>query len=164
MPTDTQMKTDESLLVATFELGEAAFGINTAQVQEVVRIGEITPVHHAPPYIVGIRNLRGHIVTVLDLRVRLELGAIEIGPETRILIVEWQGEPIGLLVDSVADTIGVSARDVTASPSNVHGAQGRNFSGVFRTGERLIALLDLAAVLQADDGTEHLSSKEREAA
>jgi purine-binding chemotaxis protein CheW len=164
MSPETQIKTDESLLVATFELGDAAFGIDTAQVQEVVRVGDITPVHHAPSYIVGIRNLRGHIVTVVDLRVRLELGVIEIGPETRILIVEWQGEPIGLLVDSVADTMGVNSRDIAAAPSNVHGVQGRNFIGVIRTGERLIALLNLATVLQAEDQTGHLSSKEREAA
>ena len=68
-------------------------------------VGELTPVRHAPDYVAGIRNLRGRIITVIDLCVRLGLGAVEIGPESRILIADWKGEPVGLLVDRVADAI-----------------------------------------------------------
>jgi purine-binding chemotaxis protein CheW len=150
MSTDNETITDDSQLVATFLLGDAAFGIGTVLVQEVVKVGDITPVHHAPPYIIGIRNLRGHIVTVIDLRLRLELGSVTQGPESRIIIVDWKGEPIGLLVDSVADTMSIDKKDITPPPSNVHGIQGRNFLGVYRSKERIVALLDLGAVLQVD--------------
>ena len=154
-------KADDTLLVATFLLGNAAFGIGAAQVQEVVRLGEITPVHHAPPYVVGIRNLRGRIVTVIDLRVRLDLGSMVNGADSRILIVDWQGEPVGLLVDSVADTISVNPADITPPPPNVHGIQSRNLRGVCRSGERLVALLDPSPVLQVDDRASQISSNER---
>lgn len=139
---------NQKLLAATFLLGQAAFGVDTAQIQEVVRLGNLTPVHHAPDYVVGIRNLRGRIVTVIDLRTRLELGRVTAGPESRILIVEGQGEPIGLLVDQVADTIDINTADIQPSPPNVNGVQSRHLRGVCRNGARLVALLDLAAVLQ----------------
>jgi len=146
-----QSKTeDEALLVASFSLGEAAFGIDAQRVQEVTKVGDLTRVHRAPAHVVGIRNLRGRIVTVLDLRIRLELGSVEPGPESRILIVEGPGEPIGLLVDRVADMISVNRADIRPAPPNVHGVQSRNLQGVCRGGGRLVALLDLATILQTE--------------
>ena len=142
------LQTNQNLLAATFMLGQATFGVDTAQIQEVVRLGNLTPVRHAPDYVVGIRNLRGRIVTVIDLRTRLELGRVNPGPESRILIVEAQGEPIGLLVDQVADTIDVNPADIHPAPSNVNGVQSRHLRGVCRHGARLVALLDLTAILQ----------------
>ncbi len=165
LPPSSSVATDRSessaadgQLVATFLLGKAAFGIGAAQVQEVVRVGDITPVHQAPSYVVGIRNLRGRIVTVIDLQVKLDLGSADQGPDNRILIVDWQGEPIGLLVDSVADTISVGPADITPPPPNVHGIQSRNLQGVCRSGERLVALLDAGIVLQLEDRTGQMSS------
>ena len=142
--------TDDALLVMSFNLGEAVFGIDALQIQEVAKVGGVTCVHHAPADVIGIRNLRGHIVTVIDLRTRLELGRVTPGPENRILIVEGQGEPIGLLVDWIADTINVNPADIQPAPANVHGVQSRNLRGVCRGCGRLVALLDLATVLQLE--------------
>lgn len=143
----------EDLLIATFQLGgdDGFFGIDATVIQEVVMVGEITPVRHAPDYVAGIRNLRGRIITVIDLCVRLSLGSVEIGPESRILIADWKGEPVGLLVDLVADAVSVGADDLEPAPPNLHGLQMQKLLGVFRTGDRLAALLDLAAVLGTDD-------------
>lgn len=137
-------------LVATFHLCEGLFGVGAGQVQEVVRMGDLTPVHRAPRYVVGIRNLRGRIVTVIDLAVRLGLGAVDARPQNRILIVESHGEPVGLLVESVADTIAVDQGEVVPPPPNVNGVQSQYLSGVIRSGERLVALLALDAVLLPD--------------
>ena len=144
---------EEDLLTATFQLGgdDCVFGINAILIQEVVMVGELTPVRHAPEYVAGIRNLRGRIITVIDLSMRLGLGFVEIGPESRILIADWKGEPVGLLVDRVADAIEVGAGALEPAPPNLHGVQMQKLLGVFRSGERLAALLDLAAVLGADD-------------
>lgn len=150
----------ERLLAAAFFLGPSAFGVDTAQIQEVVRVGTLTPVRHAPPYVVGIRNLRGRIVTVIDLRSRLELGRVEPGPENRILIVEASGEPIGLLVDRVSDTVEIDIAELHAAPPNLNGVQGRHFRGICRGGDRMVALLDLTAVLQTE--AEFTASAERE--
>ncbi len=154
---------EEELLVSTFELGrEGVFGIDATLIQEVVMVGEITPVRHAPDYLAGIRNLRGRIITVIDLCVRLGLGVVETGAESRILIADWKGEPVGLLVDRVADAIVLRGGDLEPAPPNLHGVQMQKLRGVFHAGERLAALLDLTAVLASDDrGAKPPSSEEK---
>ena len=122
------------------------------------------PVHHAPPDVVGIRNLRGRIVTVIDLRSRLGLGKVASGPDNRILIVDWQGEPIGLLVDCVADAIEIRQDTLAPAPPNLHGVQSRKLRGVCRGGERLVALLDLGPVLQFEEQPGQVRAGERAAA
>jgi chemotaxis signal transduction protein len=83
--------------------------------------------------------------------VRLGLDAVEIGPESRILIADWKGEPVGLLVNRVADAVTLEAGGLEPAPPNLHGVEMQKLLGVFRSGERLAALLDLAAVLNTDD-------------
>jgi purine-binding chemotaxis protein CheW len=151
---------DDGLLLASFYLGDALFAIDARQVQEVVKMGEITRVHHAPTDLVGIRNLRGRIVTVIDLRIRLALGRVKTTSESRVLIVETQGEPVGLLVDRVADMVTMSSANIQPAPSNVNGVQGRNLQGVCRNGGRLIALLNLATVLLNESSPGLASARE----
>jgi purine-binding chemotaxis protein CheW len=153
---------EEDLLTATFQLGgnEGIFGIAATLIQEVVMVGELTPVRHAPDYVAGIRNLRGRIITVIDLCVRLGLGAVVVAPESRILIADWKGEPVGLLVDQVADAIAIKPGGLDPAPPNLHGVQMQKLRGVFRSGERLAALLDLSAVLDTDDRTGKTSANE----
>ena len=141
----------DAYLLATFLLGEATFGVRAEEVQEVVRPGKITRVHNAPAYVVGIRNLRGRIVTVIDLAMRLALGQVDVGSETRILIMDWQGEPVGLMVDQIADIISVSADGIEPPPANVHGVRARNLRGVCRSNERLAAILDLGTTLDLNN-------------
>jgi purine-binding chemotaxis protein CheW len=88
---------------------------------------------------------------VIDLCVRLGLGTVERGPECRILIADWKGEPVGLLVDQVADAVLVPPGGLDSAPPNLNGVQMQKLKGVFRNGQRLVALLDLAAVLGTDD-------------
>lgn len=145
---------EQQMLVSTFFLGDAAFGIDTEQVQEVVRVGDITAVHHAPRYVLGVMNLRGRIATVIDLGIKLDLDRTELGSDTRIFIVEWEGEQVGLLVDRVADATAVDRADLKPPPANVRTLQGQQFKGVCSLEGRLVALLDMAAVLDVEAGTE----------
>lgn len=163
-PVTSGTAASQSLLAAAFFLGASAFGVDTAQIQEVVRVGVLTPVRHAPAFVVGIRNLRGRIVTVIDLRVRLDLGRVEPGPENRILIVEGQGEPIGLLVDRVSDTLEIDLADLHPAPPNLHGVQGRHLRGVCSSADRRVALLDLESVLQTDPDLGLSTDREAKAA
>lgn len=161
--TASSIKASDEVLIATFQLGgnDGIFGLDTTSIQEVVMVGELTPVRRAIDYVAGIRNLRGRIITVIDLCIRLDLGLVDIGPDTRILIADWKGEPIGLLVDRVSDAVSVNLEDVDPPPPNLHGVQMEKLQGVFRSGERLVALLDLEAVLGSDDrGSAPTSSEE----
>ncbi|NCD32520.1 MAG: purine-binding chemotaxis protein CheW [Spartobacteria bacterium] len=140
----------EQILIATFQLGDAYFGFDTAQVQEVLRLTDITPVNHAPEYVLGVMNMRGRISTVIDLGVKLELDPVSFGPECRIFMVEWNEEHVGLVVDRMADVLAVSKDVLKHVPENVHGVQSRQVRGVCHAGHQLVALLDLAEVLRSD--------------
>jgi purine-binding chemotaxis protein CheW len=139
---------EEGLLVSVFRLGDAMFAIPAAQIQEVVQMGSVTPVHHAPAYIVGIRNLRGRIVTVIDLGVRLELGQAERSADSRILIVDLESELVGLLVDGVDDTIFVQPETMSPPPPNLGALQSEVLRGVYHCPNGLVTLLDHSTILK----------------
>jgi len=141
-------RSEEALLVSVFRLGDAMFGIPAAQIQEVVQMGSVTPVHHAPTSIVGIRNLRGRIVTVIDLGVRLELGEAKRGGESRIMIVDSDGELVGLLVDRVEDTIFLDRESMSPPPPNLGALQQSALRGVYRYSNGLVTLLDHSTILK----------------
>jgi len=147
---------EQQMLLATFFLGDAAFGLDAEQVQEVVRIADITPVHHAPSFVVGVMNLRGRIATVIDLATRLQLGATDVGSSSRILIIEWREEQIGLLVDRVADAALMDRASIKPAPENVSSMQGRQFKGVCHVDGTLVAVLDTEAVLEMEKGSESM--------
>jgi purine-binding chemotaxis protein CheW len=155
--------TTDASLVITFLLGESVFGIDASEVQEVVKVDQITPVHHAPTYVVGIRNLRGRIVTVIDLGARMELNALEITPQSRILIVDCSDESIGLLVDCVNDTINTDTNNVTPPPPSLRGVRSRYLRGVYRGGGRLVSLIDQASILGVDSPDATLATDGRDA-
>ncbi|TMS80379.1 chemotaxis protein CheW, partial [Pseudoalteromonas sp. S981] len=91
---------DEVLQWGTFRLEEETYGINVMQVQEVLRYTEIAPVPGAPSYVLGIINLRGNVVTVIDTRSRFGVVDAEVTDNSRIVIIEAEKQVIGILVDS----------------------------------------------------------------
>ena len=87
----------------TFHLDREVYGINVMQVQEVLRYSEIAPVPGSPDYVLGIINLRGNVVTVIDTRMRFGIEPMEVTDSSRIVIIEAGGQVVGILVDSVAE-------------------------------------------------------------
>ncbi|MFT7374296.1 MAG: purine-binding chemotaxis protein CheW, partial [Oleiphilaceae bacterium] len=102
---NTAANNDEVLQWVTYKLGEETYGINVMQVQEVLRHTEIAPVPGAPDYVLGIINLRGNVVTVIDTRSRFGLPSSDISDNTRIVIIESDDQVVGILVDSVAEVV-----------------------------------------------------------
>jgi purine-binding chemotaxis protein CheW len=159
MSTQTAAADRHQLLVATFMVSGSLFGMDTSMVQEVVRLTTVTPVHHAAACVVGVMNLRGHISTVIDLSTRLGLGNLDLSGEKRIIIVEWGGERVGLVVDTMQDVLTIDSESIGPAPENVRSAQSHRMLGVFRHGERIVAMLDLDKVLALDgDGDKGVAS------
>ena len=150
MEQDDAITADQPMLVSTFLLGDAVFGLDTARVQEVVRVGDIAPVRGAAPFVLGIMNLRGRIATVIDLALKLGIPCAEVDRDSRIFIVDWRSESVGLVVDRVADVIEVDRADLAPPPENLRGVRGRHLMGVSQVGGHLTALLDLEAVLAVE--------------
>ncbi|HUI55918.1 MAG TPA: chemotaxis protein CheW [Bryobacteraceae bacterium] len=139
-----------TLLATTFYLHDALCALDASLVEEVVRLRRTTPVPHAPEYLLGVMNLRGKIVSVIDLARKLELGAAEPGEKSRVYIVRDRSELVGLLVDCAAEVIEFDAAGLEPPPANVRGVEGRFLRGVARAGGRLAAVLDADAVLASE--------------
>lgn len=150
MPEAIQFGEDTQRLAVSCFVRNALCGVDTEPVQEIVKVGHITPVHHAPDYVVGIMNLRGRVVTVIDLGMKLDLGATPVTPDSRILIIAWQGEALGLLIDNVQGVVPVDRAQMKPPPENVRGVQSDMVAGVCQVDNRLMAMLDLPTVLAAD--------------
>jgi purine-binding chemotaxis protein CheW len=144
-------ETADGLLVTGFTLGASDFGVDARLVQEVVKVGEITRVHDAPSGVIGIRNLRGRIVTVVDMAIHLDLGSVEIGPETRLLIMEHQGESYGFLVDAVTDAIALDVERIGVPPASLDPALRSRLQGIWREADKLTAILDPQALFQWEE-------------
>jgi len=140
---------DNDFLVVTFSIQDSLIGIRSSEVEEIVRIPPITHVPNAPPYVLGIVNLRGRILTILDISNRLGLGVTAAGDDSRILIVTVKGESMGVLVPQLSDVVEIGKDEIKPMSGSVLGASADHFLGLFEKDDRLIALLDPEATLMA---------------
>ncbi len=136
--------------LATFYVGEALCGMDILKVQEINKLLDMTKVPQAPGYVMGILNLRGQIVTIIDLGKKLGLSAIDLNETSRNIIVNSENEYIGLLVSRIGDVVDASWEKVEKPPANIGGVQGTYFKGVFKTKNRLIGILDVDRVLSEE--------------
>ena len=141
----------DTVELATFYVGEALCGMDILKVQEINKLIEMTRVPQAPEYVLGILNLRGEIVTIVDLGKKLSLKSTEMSDKTRNIIVNSNGEHIGLMVERISDVIQAEWEKVEPPPANIGGVQGRYFTGVFKTEDSLIGILDVEKVLEEEN-------------
>ena len=137
--------------LATFYVGRALCGMDILKVQEINKLMEMTKVPQAPDYMVGILNLRGQIVTISDLGQKLGLGSIEVSNESRNIIVNTPGEHVGLLVSRISDVVMADPDKIEPAPANMNGIQGAFFTGVYKTENKLIGILNIKEVLRLEN-------------
>lgn len=138
----------------TFRLGDEKYGINVMQVQEVLRVAEIAPVPGAPSYVLGIINLRGNVVTVIDTRNRFGLMSRETDDSSRIVIIETASHIIGILVDSVAEVVELRSSDIETAPNVGNEETSRYIQGVTSRDNELLILVDLNRFLSDEEKAE----------
>ncbi|MFM2002585.1 MAG: hypothetical protein RI963_2011 [Planctomycetota bacterium] len=139
--------------LCTFFLDDQMFGLDVLRVQEINRIQQLAPVPLAPPAVRGLINLRGQIVTAIDLRERL--GFPPLDPATRdpvtrpvnIIIPSDEG-PVSFLVDEVGDVIDVDDRDFEPPPATLDPAAKAYTRGVYKLPDRLLLVLEIEPILQ----------------
>lgn len=134
-------------LLSSFVVDDGLFGIDVAHVQEVLRTPAITPVPLAPPAVLGLVNLRGQVVTVLDLRTQLGLPTpAEPGPVT--VVVRHEDDVIGLVADAAGDVVAVTDEDHDPRPDTLTGPPARLISGTCRLPGQLLLVLDVEQAVQ----------------
>lgn len=140
---------DKIVELATFYAGEALCGMDILKIQEINKLLDMTPVPQAPDYVKGILNLRGQIVTVIDLCKKLGLPESRINKdESRNIIVNSENEYVGLLVERISDVVRADWEEVQSPPANIGGVQGKYFEGVYKTDNSLIGIVNAEEVLR----------------
>lgn len=143
------MSTQLRSLICTFYLNHILYGIEIEHVQEVGQLTTIVPVPMAPPTIRGLVNLRGQIITLLDLHKLLELQQTEHSPDVSTnVIVRWNNEFLGLVVDRVGEVIEIDPAKLEKLPSNVKSTQAAALTGIYTLPGQILHLLNLNALCQ----------------
>lgn len=138
--------------LVVFSIGNEEFGVDIAQVREIVRLIPITYLPKAPAFIEGVVNLRGQVVAVIDLAKRLSIPGAARGESTRIVVVEFDGLTMGMIVDSVSEVLRLSSENVEEVPSVIETEVQEHFiSGVGKLKDRLLVLLNLKQVLTSEE-------------
>ena len=152
----TNTQSEQQLVV--FDLAQEAYGVDIGTVREIIRMQDVTSVPHRPDYVSGVINLRGRITPVVDLRKRFDLAEQEITRDSRIVVVDIDGDDIGMIVDAVTEVLRISTTQIEP-PSTMIAAGGSDYIvGIAKLEERLVLLLDLERVLttaqSGDSGVE----------
>jgi purine-binding chemotaxis protein CheW len=145
---------DPILQWVTFRLENESYGINVMQVQEVLRYTEIAPVPGAPPYVLGIINLRGNVVTVIDTRSRFALPDAETTDQTRIVIIEAESQVVGILVDAVAEVVYLRQSEIETTPNVGNEESAKFIQGVCHKNDELLILVDLEKLMSDEEWME----------
>lgn len=139
----------------TFRLGQEEFGVQVMRVREIMGVQEITAVPQTPGYVKGVINLRGKVIPVVDLRLRLGLPEIGHTPRTCIIVVQIDGLAgkllIGMVVDSVSEVLTLQGGDIENSPDYGSGVAAPYLLGMAKIKGKVKLLLDIDLVLNAQD-------------
>ncbi|MHB8540448.1 MAG: chemotaxis protein CheW [Candidatus Acidiferrales bacterium] len=137
--------------IVGLQIGRETYGIPIALVREIVRVPTITAVPNAQEYVEGVINLRGKIVSVMDLRKRFGESHVENSRKNRIVVVEIERRTVGLIVNSASEVLKLSPSEIEPPSSVFLDGEIDYVTGVGKLGDRIIILLDLSKVLRSGD-------------
>jgi purine-binding chemotaxis protein CheW len=135
----------------TFALGREEYGVEILKVQEIRGYAPITPIPNTPPHVMGVMNLRGTIIPVVDLRRTLGMPATEYTPFTVIIVITVKTRVMGVIVDAVSDVLDIARTAIQPTPDFGSQVDARFIDGMARAGDKLVVLLDIDRVLTGDE-------------
>jgi len=134
-----------------FKLGEEEYAVDIMQIKEITIPTELTPIPRAPEYILGILSLRGNILPVFDAKKRLGLPARERTNRTRIIIVNHQGEEVGLLVDDITSAARIASSTIEPPPPILKGVEAEYITGVGRVDDRMMIIMKIEEICRMEE-------------
>lgn len=144
----------EVIQLVGLKLGDEEYAIDVLKIQEIIRTVEITSVPRTEGFVLGVMNLRGKVIPVIDLRIRFSLEKMDFDKETRIIVVKFETENIGFVVDEVTEVIRINRNMVEPTPPLIGSVGQEYILGICKYQERLIILLDIDSVVSDDKTTE----------
>ena len=147
----TQDMTVEEKQLVLFDLSNEAYGIDISAVHEIIRMQPVTRVPRTPSFVEGIINLRGKVIPVIDLRKRFGFDITEQTRDNRIVVVDIDGENIGIIVDAVTEVLRIPADSVEPPSNIITTADSDYLLGIAKVDNKLIILLDLHRILSHEE-------------
>ena len=138
----------------TFQLGDELYGVDILRVQEIKGYTAVTKIPNTPRHIKGVLNLRGTIVPIIELRTKFDMPTIDYTMFTVIVVVVVQDRIMGLVVDSVSDVLNISNKDIQAPPEFGAKVDVSVLTGIGKSGDKLVALLNIDRLLTEDEQQE----------
>ena len=135
----------------TFYIDDMLMGIDIQNVQEINRFNQYTDVPRSPDMVIGVINLRGKVITILDIRTILQLDQTDLNENSRNLVLNVDGETVGLLIDRISDVVTVKSFEIEQAPANLAGIDGKNFHGIYKMDEDLLVILDVEELLRTEE-------------
>ncbi len=142
---------EDLLQLVSFILGDEVYGVEILYVQEINRMVNITKVPNLPEHVKGVINLRGRVIPVIDLRLRMNLPAKEYDKETRIIVVEIESKIIGFIVDRVIEVLRIDKNITEPPPSVTAGINTEYLTSIAKLDDQLVSLLDLRKLLTEEE-------------
>lgn len=133
-----------------FSLCEEEYAVPLLKVKEVIALTDITPIPYTPAHFKGIMNLRGQVISIIDLRLRFKMSKNDITQETAIIILDLSPLSIGIIVDSIDSVLAVEPEEIQPPP-DVEGQSGDYITGVTKKDKKLVLLLDIERTLSVED-------------
>lgn len=138
----------------TFRLGKEEYGIGILQVQEIRSYEEPTRMAQAPDFVKGVIDLRGTIVPIIDLRIKLGCTQVEYTGVTVVIFLNLEGKTVGVVVDAVADVVRFGATQIMPAPHFEGQIDAALVCGIASVGERMLILIDMQRLLGASETKE----------
>jgi len=135
----------------TFMIANESYGIPVLKVQEIIGMTEIVHVPNSPDFIKGVINLRGSVVSVVDMRKRFHMDEREYDMFTVIIIVEIKDMPVGMIVDSVSDVVDISETDIQNTPHLTAKIDTDFIAGIGQINDKLVIILDIERIFSAEE-------------
>jgi purine-binding chemotaxis protein CheW len=163
MATAVNFRTEEAkaelIQLVSFNLDQEEYGVYVLKVREIIRMSNVTRVPNTPYYVEGVINLRGKVIPIISLRKKFSLPEVENDKQTRIIVMDVDGELMGFIVDAVSEVIRISSGEIQPPPAVVNGGMEQEYlSGVINRADRLLVLLELERVFSKEERDSLLNS------
>ncbi len=143
-----------------FRLGDEWYGQDIRHIQEVNRAQSITEVPGAPEYILGVINLRGSVIPVMDLRRRLGMPTVQLTKKSRVIVIEFEGSRLGLLVDSVHHVLDIPYGRISDPPESTITERNRFINGIGQIDDRFVFFINIERIFNEEFRKESMKAAE----